>query len=246
MDKVELAGHSFLFHMLESHAWWVGETAKRCWEPVLLRALVEALRPGDTFLDIGSWIGPYAVLASKLVTESGKVYACEPDPVARELLLKNVAENHCTNVTVLENAVSDRDGPILLAKGQELGDSNTSIATASSAETFQVEGISLKTLCLRHAIKPDVIKMDVEGAEEKIIRGAGRSLVGTRAMFIEVHRHHLAFQGTSMERFIAMTTIMSGMQCRIIEDADYNSTAFFSRPTKTSGDTKTGLAAAIG
>ena len=246
IDKVQLAGHSFSFHILESHAWWVRETVNLSWEPILLQALSESLRPGDTFLDIGSWIGPYAVLASKLVTESGKVYACEPDPIARELLLKNVAENGCTNVTVLGNAVSDRDGPILLTKGQELGDSNTSIATSSSAETFQVEGISLKTLCLKHAIKPDVIKMDAEGAEEKIIRGAGRALVETRAMFIEVHRHQLAFQGVSAEQFIGMATIMSGMRCNIIEDAPYTATAAFSRPAKAASDTKSGLATVTG
>jgi len=232
LHRTQLAGHSFSFHILESHDWWARETSDGVWEQILVPALAETLRPGDTFLDIGSWIGPYTVLASRLVGDKGKVYAFEPDPVARELLLKNVSENGCSNVIVLENAMSDYDGPIVLSKGQALGDSTTSIATANSAETFQVESVSLKTFCRKHGIKPDVIKMDAEGAEEKIIRGAGLALVDVRAMFIEVHRHQLAFQGVSMDQFVGMASLVSGMQWKAIEQTAYNSTVLFSRPAK--------------
>ena len=82
---LELAGHRFRFVDAMSRAdfWWTWELSAGVWEPGVIRHLANALREDDVFLDIGAYVGPYALLASRLVGPGGKVYAFEPDPVAR-------------------------------------------------------------------------------------------------------------------------------------------------------------------
>ena len=76
----------------------------------MIHELVRELKAGDVFFDLGAYVGPYTLLASRLVGEGGRVVAFEPDPATRDLLDRNLAANGASNVTVVPSAVGRAAG----------------------------------------------------------------------------------------------------------------------------------------
>ena len=151
-------------------------------------AFVESvLKPGDTFVDVGASIGWYTLNAARKVGASGRVYAFEPDPRSVELLRKNVAANGLDNVTVVPKAVSETTGSkkFFLRKTRwannsfydPLKDPKILVlpfiqgnSTEGFAEEVDIETISLDDY-LKNA-RVNVMKMDTEGAEHLVQKGA--------------------------------------------------------------------------
>lgn len=120
-------------------------------------------RGGELVLDIGANIGYYTLLMSKMVGESGKVYAFEPEPKNFEILQKNIKLNNANNVVIEKLALSDKVGRSFIALSEDSGqhrisDSGLEIQTTTIDEYFGNKKI-------------DFIKMDAEGSEGKILRG---------------------------------------------------------------------------
>ncbi|MBA2616394.1 MAG: FkbM family methyltransferase [Actinobacteria bacterium] len=155
------------------------------WEPGETALFVERLRPGMTFLDVGAHIGYFSVLAGRLVGPSGLVLAFEPHPRNFELLLANVWRNGLGNVVCFPWAVSDVCGfaPLYVAP-LNTGDHQL-VAPESGRETVQVRTVSLDAI---PAIRPpvDVVKVDVQGAEEAALRGMERLLEASRDPLVVV------------------------------------------------------------
>ena len=80
------------------------------WEPVETAIMLRLLAPGMTVVDVGANLGYHAVIASRLVGPGGRVIAFEPEPRNHALLTANIKRNHCANVEVHRNAVSDEVG----------------------------------------------------------------------------------------------------------------------------------------
>lgn len=78
------------------------------------QVMEKIIKKGDIVIDCGANIGYYSLLFSKLVGESGKVFAFEPEPTNFFLLQKNLKENNITNVKALNLAVSDKEGESVL------------------------------------------------------------------------------------------------------------------------------------
>ena len=141
------------------------------WEADVMKLLGRTLRPGRIFVDVGAHVGFHSVLAGQLVGPAGKVFAVEPAPWAVELLRANV-RRHGLDVTVLPFAASDAAGTVRLA----LDEAHRSGAHLSEAEdAVEVQAAPLDELIPELAV--DVLKVDVEGAEPLVLRGA-RSLLG--------------------------------------------------------------------
>ena len=165
--------------------WFGYEMHRGRWEREVLRFYANAIVTGDVILDIGAFIGAYALLGSQLVGPTGQVFAFEPDPVAREHLERNVSINGATNIEIVPAAVSDSDGEISL-DASRLGSSQTSVGGSDSSVV--VPTVALDDYCCKRNIRPAVIKIDVEGAEEHIIGpAAAETLSGARAVILEMH-----------------------------------------------------------
>jgi len=137
------------------------------WEADVMKLLSRTLRPGGVFVDVGAHVGFHSVLAGQLVGPGGKVFAVEPAPWAVDLLRANVMR-HGLDVTVLPFAASDTAGTVRLA----LDEAHRSGAHLSEAEdAVEVEARPLDELLPDVAV--DVLKVDVEGAEPLVLRGAG-------------------------------------------------------------------------
>jgi FkbM family methyltransferase len=197
-----LVGERFAFHGIADsrHAWWAFRARKQRWEPEVLDFFARAIRPGDVVFDIGAYIGPYALLASRLTGPEGRVYAFEPDPVARGLLARNVEANRAGNVTVVPYAVSDQNGIVWLRSSQ-LGNATTSVSVSDGIE--QVETVTLRDFCEGNSISPSVMKIDVEGWEAHVLNEQARSVVEqARTTIVEIHEWQLQQSGKDPAAFM--------------------------------------------
>ena len=130
--------------------------------------------------DIGANIGYYSLLASRAVGDTGLVFAFEPDPRNYELLRRSIQANGYTNIVARQLALSDKKGSITLY-ADALNAGNSSLGRENiqrELRSFEVETETLDDFILREAggRKIDVIKMDVQGAEGLVLRGAGQVL----------------------------------------------------------------------
>jgi FkbM family methyltransferase len=168
------------------------------WEPAETAAVRDALWPGATFYDVGANVGYFSLVASQFVGAQGRVIAFEPLAKNRERLTTNVALNRLRNVTVVEYGLSDTDAVVDMAfPGGETG--MASIRTMNDPTYRErvhlrrgdvlVEELSLPL--------PDVIKIDVEGAEAMALRGLGRQLDHVSTVIIEISPPYLAGLGSS-------------------------------------------------
>jgi FkbM family methyltransferase len=148
------------------------------YEPDVSRFIERRLSAGDTFIDIGSNVGYYTLLASHLVGSGGHVVAVEASPTIFAQLQRNLSLNaHASNVRAVNVAVSDRSGSVDVFSGPPMNR-----ATATTSKLFaqegrfeaQVKADSLAGILTDAEIRTArLIKIDCEGAEIKILKGIG-------------------------------------------------------------------------
>jgi FkbM family methyltransferase len=152
------------------------------YEPDQTTMMKELLRPGHVLFDVGAAVGYYTVLAAPLVGDEGRVVAFEPDPKNAAYLRKHVAINRLTNVTVHQTAVGNLNGRAKFAGGSGTG---TGRLTESGTTTV---GICRLDDFVATAGFPTHIKIDVEGAELDVLRGARQTLTSARpTIFLSTH-----------------------------------------------------------
>ena len=138
------------------------------------------LKPGMVVMDTGTHHGLYSLLAAKCVGSSGCVRSFEPSPRERKYLKQNLVINHCHNVTVESIALGSSGGRSQLFVVEGDKDSCNSLRPPSEPVTSQkvpVEIQSLDEYLMNQGIeKVDFIKLDVEGGELEVLRGASRLL----------------------------------------------------------------------
>lgn len=138
--------------------------------------------------DVGAHVGFYTLLASELVGAAGKVFAFEPVPRNLDYLKKHLEINHCANVVVVEAAVSDKSGTSLFDEGP-----TSCMGHLAEGGNLTVDLVSIDDLVLSGKIPPPhYIKIDVEGAELLVLKGA-KSTLGNYVpeIFLSTHSHKL-------------------------------------------------------
>jgi FkbM family methyltransferase len=141
-------------------------------ERAVQELIAAELSAGDVFYDIGANVGFFTLLAARLVGEQGLVVAFEPVPESAATIRRNVAANNFTNVLVLEQAAFSRAGSATLAvPADQVGALLTSDAPAGT-RSITVELVEIDELVRTGAIRPpNVVKIDVEGAEVDVLAG---------------------------------------------------------------------------
>ena len=150
--------------------------------------LREVVKPGMTVIDVGANVGQMTMEMAHLVGASGQVIAIEPAPVNLAILRAHVSGNGFSKrVKVIAAAVCAQDQarleisvPTVGVSGVSSGFQLNGIGLQLSAENRQhaigVETLTLDGLCERDGISPAVIKIDVEGAEWDVLKGASDCL----------------------------------------------------------------------
>lgn len=150
-----------------------------------LAYLERVLSPGKVFIDVGANFGVYTLIASKLVGEPGRVFAFEPTAQSFAILRQNIALNHFSNVRAFQVALAETRGKAWLYHGWDpVGNSlGVDPLCGDKGEVVQIE--ALDNLLEENGVdRVDAIKIDVEGAEELVLRGAIRSLTTYRPIVI--------------------------------------------------------------
>ena len=156
------------------------------------------LLSGMTAIDIGAHIGYFTILMAKIVGNTGKVYAFDPEPKNFKLLSENLNLNRVTNVKLVNAALSDKEGRTdLFLDDKNLG--NPSFAKENIPSGSLSAGIGVHTLTLDSYMdgrKADFIKIDVQGAEGLIFSGAKKLLSGNLRILMEFWPYGLRNVGT--------------------------------------------------
>lgn len=175
--------------------------------------LLSHLQIGESLIDIGAHTGEYSVLAAALVGASGKVTAFEPDPHARKLLYRNLQLNHQQQQVVVENiAISNTNGEHdFYTKG---GNSQSSLARSGvdfmNGSDPTVSMIRVPTETLDNYLQrtntpvPQLLKIDVEGAEVHVLRGATQILKSNCKILCELHPFAWEEFGVTFEEILSL------------------------------------------
>jgi FkbM family methyltransferase len=175
------------------------------YEPVSFAMVSEHLTAGATFIDVGANIGYYSLKAAPLVGAAGHVIAIEPNPEVLQELRVNLAASGAKVVAVAPVACSDVEGELELyvAPGANTGETSLSKANASQlgpvTHTYKVRARPLDDIVRESGVaRVDAIKIDVEGAEYLVLKGAQRTLDLFHPMLlVEVTEPGLRGMGTS-------------------------------------------------
>lgn len=162
-------------------------------------AMQGILKPGDAMIDGGANIGLYTLLAASCVGSLGRVVACEPAPATMALLRANIARNQLRCVSLRDVALAEEPGRMVMQVFEAgSGFSSFAPADAARATAVDVEATTLDQLASEIPQPVSLVKLDVEGAEHRALRGATRLLEDARPDFIvEFEPVHLERQGAS-------------------------------------------------
>ena len=165
---------------------------KGSWEPEVTRFICPRIRKGMTILDVGADIGYYTLLFAKRVGADGRVIAFEPIPAARATLQQNILLNAYNNVSILDYALYDSEGIVVLE-----GPLDVSRINPSKQETGE-DGLKIRTRSFDRCVgelsldRIDMAKIDVEGAELNVLMGMVNTLEKHHpALLVEVHPTYL-------------------------------------------------------
>jgi FkbM family methyltransferase len=165
-----------------------------CYEESKHLAFKRFLQPGATFVDVGCNKGDFTLLASRLVGPQGRVLSFEPHPENCRWIRKSIAKNEYSNISLHEMALSDSNGTAQLHIGEKSG-----FHTLLAGQPQREQGIiEVKTRRLDDLLaevgfdRPvNALKIDVEGADMHVLRGARETIARSPGIviFLDVHPH---------------------------------------------------------
>lgn len=152
------------------------------------------MKEGDVVYECGSHHGCATIMLSQWVGEKGKVLTFEPNPVNYEITKININNNNNNNVEIINAAVGAENGEVII----NTTSSNSSIVTKESTKSnvHKVKMINLDSL---PEPRPNVLKIDVEGYETDVLKGAKEILKLKPCLAIEIHAEQLHKYNTSVD-----------------------------------------------
>ena len=160
-----------------------------------IKFLKHTLKEGDTFFDVGTNIGSYSLVASKIVGNSGKVYSFEPVFKTLKKLTETVERNNFNNIQIEKKIVSDKNESINIYASPDDNIGMSSIVKKfENVKPESVPSVILDEYIIAQKIKKiTLVKIDVEGAELAVLKGMKRILKEIKPIiFIEISNDVLA------------------------------------------------------
>jgi len=205
----ESGGYQFVFDLRDSVArevYFIGYYEPQ--ETSLVRAI---LREGMTFLDVGAHFGYFTALAAHIVGKRGRVISLEPDPRLFAKLTWIADRNQLSQVTPVQVAAAENAGTLKLEGFDELagnyGLSKLVNGDAIGPRIFDVRAAPIdQILDDLGASQVDLVKMDIEGAEQLAIRGMSKGLTAHRYrnIILELHPPILEQRGVAVRDVLVL------------------------------------------
>jgi FkbM family methyltransferase len=146
------------------------------YEEQITALMTRVAHPGWTVVDVGANAGYHTMLASDVGRPGARVVAFEPHPEIGELLRQTLALNPGANAELVASACSDHDGSISFIPSSDPRNTGVSSVREGDPSGIAVPCVRLDGFCEERGLEPDLIKIDVEGAEAAVLRGAASLL----------------------------------------------------------------------
>ncbi len=165
---------------------------------------------GKVIFDVGTFIGASSLVFAKMVGEKGKIVGFEPNPYNRERIEQNFDLNKklASRITISSVALSNIDGNMIMTMSKEIDNGHSSTSRLNQSHPTlhnnqlpsDFEEISVETKRLDNYVKetslyPDIIKIDIEGAEYEFLEGGRETIHKYRpVLYIEIHSEFCAIK----------------------------------------------------
>jgi len=166
-----------------------------------LRALAKLVRPGTTVIDVGANVGFYTRRFAEWVRPGGEVVAIEPEEVNFSTLKRVIGRRGLVNVLGVQAVASERAGSLYLQKNpfhpadHRIAEAGVKVTAVTIDDVLRERGWP----------KVSLMKIDVQGAEERVLRGAMRTLRELQpAVFMEVDEAALGAMGSCAESLLEL------------------------------------------
>ena len=195
------------------------QRAQKFWrEQAMVSRLLGCFREGDHFWDVGANAGLVTLVAGKALGPlNGWVTAFEPHPVMYEQLARNVHANELSHVKTRELALGEASttAPLYVADRPAAGTHTLIDAAGGTSVEIAVE--RGQTLASSDGAFPNVIKIDVEGAEDRVLEGCRPMLSqpALRDLFVELHPQSLGTEGvTAIDQLLVDSGFTLAWSCQ--------------------------------
>ncbi len=181
------------------------------------------LRPGDVFFDCGAHAGLFSKIAAQCIGSQGQIVGFEPNPACFELYQLNLKNSGCQNVTALNVGLSDRSGCGDLLLGKPGMSAFSTFASGAKTHTqIGEETLPVQLCCLDEVVADlhietvTLTKMDVEGWEALVLKGASNSIQAQKfpIWMIEFTEANAVAAGSSTRELRALIESFGYTLCR--------------------------------
>ena len=193
---------SLVYEAVSAKNFWHLSTGNQNEERFLNKFLETHVHDGMTIFDIGGHTGQYTIPLAKKVGPNGKVYVFEPDEIGQTAIKNNCKINNISNVKLLKLAVTDKNEKVKFYIRPDKDTHSIFKETSSPSPTGKQICLEVDSMCLDSLIenqiienKPDLVKIDTEGAEIKILRGAKKISNHVNLYLVEIHEDALILEG---------------------------------------------------
>ncbi|MCB2154199.1 FkbM family methyltransferase [bacterium] len=188
-------------------------SARLTYEHDFYRAAMKRVRPGMTIIDVGAFRGVFALGFARRVGKEGSVLAIEPNPTDAEFLQKHIELNEMgdrisTDGRLMASVPGRREFACVTESDFFRGGHSTAVPATEGlegrkSEKRRIEATTIDRLVHEKKLAPNMIKIDVEGYEFEVLRGAEQTIARYHPLFaIEIHPEALTKAGHSPEELI--------------------------------------------
>ena len=183
------------------------------WEPTYI------LKPkkDQIIIDVGANVGYYTIYLAKIVGKNGKVVAIEPDPYSFQTLKKNCELNNLSNVEFYNLAISDHNESLSFYQEKSHSGKGSLFSNSTENTSIDVQATTLDELFEKKLQTINWLKIDVEGFEFFVLKGASKLLSKTQKILIEIHENILSTNNQKPQDIIELLE-ESGFTIRIFNE----------------------------